>query len=160
MKRAHIAVAFGLLGVALLLVGCDGSGRRDVPAGEPPPATQPAEKPDEAATAEPATTQPATELTPGEAAEPPEPLPDYIRVLERYDASEPARVHYEITSPHRLALETFNVRRLRIERRGLPMATSGSLALRLDGQVIEWTADSTVVEFERSANGVWVGVHE
>lgn len=87
-------------------------------------------------------------------------LPSYVRVLERFDPQEPARVHVEISSARRLVIETDNVQRLRIDRARLPMATHRSIVLRLDGQGIEWTPRSTVREFQRSPNGVWSAVRD
>jgi hypothetical protein len=89
-------------------------------------------------------------------AEEPE-LPEYIRVMERFRADEPADVQVEITSPTRLVIRTRNVRKLWIDRDRLPMETGQSLVLQLDGQGIEWTARSKVRQFERSANGDWSG---
>jgi len=84
-------------------------------------------------------------------------LPDYVRVLARFRPDEPPDVRIEITSPTRLVVRTRNVRKLWIDRDRLPMETGQSLVLQLDGQGIEWTAGSTVREFERSINGDWTG---
>ena len=105
------------------------------------PSSQPA-----AAVVPPATTQPA---------EAPPPIPDYLKVLELYDDTEPAYVEISITSPRRMVIETRNVRKIHIDRKRLPMNTRHNIILRLDGQGIEWTAKSKTEEFERSINGDW-----
>lgn len=99
--------------------------------------------------------EPPAEVKPVE-----ENLPDYLRIVDVFREGEQPRVEYRIESPRRLVIDTHNVQRLRIERSQLPMQTRGSIVLQLDGQGIEWTASSTTVEFERSANGDWQPVRQ
>ncbi len=94
---------------------------------------------------------------PAEPAEPPEdpPLPDYLRVVTKIDRMKPFKVAVEKGPPNRLMLDTENVSRIRIDRARFGLAGRKSIVLRLDGQVIEWTARSKVTEFTRTRNGVW-----
>ena len=160
VQMRSAALAVGLMLVLAWVVCCDSSR----PSSQPAAPDNGAELPKGAATSAPASSSPAADA----GAQPPHAddadqqpkLPDYLKIVERHDASEPGHVDFRITSRRRLEIETRNVRRLRIERSLLPMDTDGSIVLRLDGQGIEWTARSTTVEFERSANGAWTPVRE
>jgi hypothetical protein len=167
----------------LLLFGCEGPRRQASPAAEPPrdvqpeapqppsaaltPATAPsppavARKP-ESPKPPPSTAEPISQpIRPFEPPTPPaaEELPPYIQVLERFRPLEPATVHIDSSSPQRLVIDTSNVRRIWIDRERAQLALNRSVVLRLDGQGIEWTADSRTREFERSKNGVWEAAHE
>jgi hypothetical protein len=77
-------------------------------------------------------------------------------VLGRFDDRRPADLTIIEAAGRRLALDTRNVRRLRITRAQLPLERDRSLVLILDGQGIEWRADSTVEEFERAETGAWL----
>lgn len=133
----------------LLLPACDSA----PPAGNRKPQSRPT-----APTTQP-TTAPATAPNVKPAPPPAEPeLPEYLEIIARFDGQAPATVRIEDAAGHRLALDTRNVRRLRIERDQLPLERGRSIALILDGQGIEWRADSEVVEFERSPNGRWIPV--
>jgi hypothetical protein len=152
----------GWLGLGLLLAGCDGAPppadrqpqdrlappQAQVPT--PPVATQPATQP----VATQPTTQPAT--TQPEEAEPE--TPDYLTILDRFNSRERASASARVEPGNRLVIDTRNVRRLRIERRELPLDARRTIVLQLDGQGIEWLAKSRVVEFERSPNGEWMPV--
>ena len=159
--------------LALLpMVGCASAPRRNEPA-PPPPVVEPETPTDESPplpvapapmkpsepsqpAGPPAATRPPEQAPPVEPPEEaPPPLPHYIRVLERFDNTEPAQVQYELVPPRRLLIETRNVSRLRILRNELPLAIHRSIVLRLDDQGIEWTRSSTATVFERSVNGVW-----
>lgn len=163
-----VLVGSSVFGLALL-VGCEGPshGRRPItsaPAVEQQTDTdttteQPEQKdntsqPEESSIR---TTPPRESSTPP----PTQPeLPDYVHILERFHASEPIQLQAEIAAPHRLVIETRNVRRIRIDRHKLPMSRHRSIILRLDGQGIEWTPKSTTTIFERSINGVWMPVKD
>lgn len=183
-RAAMTPVAVGC--ALLLLGGCQGPRRGAHPVAEPGPNVQP-EAPIPAPAAPAPTTAPSPAppvalkpdhvqsdnvipsvgepaLEPFESPKPPpaaaEQLPSYIQVVERIRASEPVQVHVDTSSPQRLVIETRNVRRLRIDREHAPLALNRSVVLRLDGQGIEWTADSRTHEFERSTNGEWEALHE
>jgi hypothetical protein len=89
----------------------------------------------------------------------PEPrLPDYLKILERFDDRARVEVHVRLEPPVKLEIQTDNVKRLRITRVGLPLVRGRSTVLRIDEQVFEWPQRSEVVELERSPNGVWMSV--
>lgn len=83
------------------------------------------------------------------------PPPDFLLIIDRYEAHQPARAQVLTAAGDRLKLDTTNVRRLRIDRKKAPLAQRGSIALQLDDQVFEWTADRPIAVFERSQNGRW-----
>lgn len=140
-------------------VGCDSS----PPPNERAPQTRPTTTVQESP---PADQPPAErEQPPGDVPEPqpataqeqpaePE-LPKYLKVTSLYDRKQAADVRIRIEPGNRLILDTRNVQRIRIDRSALPLQPDRSIVLRLDGQGIEWRADSQVTEFERSANGDW-----
>jgi hypothetical protein len=66
----------------------------------------------------------------------------------------------DASSPERLVIDTHNVRRILIDRERAPLLLNRSVVLRLDGQGIEWTADSRTRVFERSINGEWGAARE
>jgi hypothetical protein len=137
-----------LVGTVILVPGCESQ----PPAGERKPQSRPAEKPLE----EPRGESPPAEPRDTEPAEPE--LPEYLTLLERFDRTRAVQLEVLSAAGRRLAIDTHNVRRLRIDRAQLPLQRDRSIALILDGQGIEWRADSKVVEFERSENGVWMPV--
>ena len=144
------------IGFALgwLVVGCESQ----PPAGGAKPQSRPAESKTVAPLpepAEPSAAKPAE--APPAAPEKPE-LPDYLTLAARFDSQQPAHATVLGAADHRLAIDTRNVQRLRIDRERLPFKHDRSIALILDGQGIEWLANSRVVEFERSANGAWTPV--
>jgi hypothetical protein len=182
-RTAMMALA-GLCAL-LLLAGCEGPRRTASPAGEPPrdvqgetppappvalaPATAPSAPPAIALKLEePQPENPPPPAPAPEAVQPPQApaapaeqeLPPYLQVVERIRPLEPAEVHVDASSPERLVIETRNVRRIRIDREHAPLALNRSVVLRLDGQGIEWTADSRAREFERSVNGEWGAARE
>lgn len=83
------------------------------------------------------------------------PLPKYIRVLERDDPKSAIAISAAADRPDTLELKTTNVQRFRIDRRELAAPSGRSIALRLDDQVIEWTARYSVLEFARDEQGFW-----
>lgn len=163
------AIAFA----AALLVGCESPEPRErrieppPPASEAPPpqaarpspATQPAPTPvpprvePPVAAQEPQSSPPPAPRPPQESPTPE--LPEYLRIVERIDATRPVRVDAATRASGVLALSTANVKRLRLERRLLPMNTARSVAVRVDGQAIEWTARYEWIELERSSVGQW-----
>lgn len=163
-------VAWGLAlvlgGAGCLLVGCE-SEQPAAPHTQPtPPTARPstnaapsptpiAAAPTPAAT-QPTEPPPATEPATTKPAEPE--LPKYLKLVERYDAAAQAEVKVVEAEGRRLTLTTQNVKRLRIDRVESPLVRGRSINLRLDGQPLEWLANSPVTEFERSANGVWAPV--
>lgn len=171
---AHRAIAVA----TTLLAGCESPAPRAGPAEQPPPASEAA--PPQAVRPSPATTQPRPSPPPAAAprAEPPaaptEPenppppappspqdspappkLPEYLRIVERIDAGRPVRVDAATRANGVLTLSTANVKRLRLERSLMPMNTARSIAVRVDGQAIEWTARHEWIELERSSVGQW-----
>jgi hypothetical protein len=142
-----IGMVIGLLGA-----GCESQ----PPAGAQRPQSRPTAGKPVAPTPEPPG---AAVAEPAEPAAPAEPeLPNYLTLVARIDARQPARAEVLGAAEQRLAVNTHNVKRLRIERGRLPFRKDRSIALILDGQGIEWRADSKVVEFERSPNGAWMPV--
>ncbi len=119
------------------------------PAPRPVPESRPV-KP-APATSQPATSQPAIQPATPE-------LPEYLEVLRRFDTDRPARVQVLDTAERRLVLDTHNVRRIRIDRATAPVRPDRSVALILDGQGIEWVANSKTTLFERTRNGEWLPV--
>lgn len=115
------------------------------PPAEPEPAAPPA---DDAAVAEP--------MPPAPPAEPA--IPAYLAVLNRFDPAQTVMATAHTGPGNRLVVDTRNVRRLRIDRAALPLQRGAAIVLRLDGQPIEWLADSEVTVFERSINGDWTPV--
>jgi hypothetical protein len=142
-------VMISRLGIATLtlgLVACDTAppASEREPQSRPAPQTQPETQPE----SQPATTAPTA----------PE-LPDYMALVARVDPAAAVDVRVRLDADrNRLEVDTDNVRRLRIARADVPLRRERSIVLRLDGQGIEWRADSDVVIFERSANGRWVPV--
>lgn len=130
------------LGTLLAVTGCEGQ-----PPGAPnAPMTQPART-------QPATTEPVSPPAIVEPNEPP--WPAYITDVAPIEAAAKPEVTVVTAKGRRLVIDTQNVQRLRIVRDELPIETSGSIVLRLDGQGIEWLADSGVEWFKRSRNGNW-----
>ena len=149
----------GLLLLGLTLSACESS----PPAERKPQSRSTASKPEPAAPTHPGTEQPASAATtpPAPTTEPSATTsqpPDYITVVERYDAQKRATVTARPSDGNQLAIETRNVKRLRIDRGRAGLNLQRSVALQLDGQGIEWLARSPVVEFERSINGEWAPV--
>lgn len=144
---------------ALLLVGCESQ----PPASEREPHSRPTTDDRRGASTAPVTPQrPATEEQDAaarpETAQPDPDLPNYLAIVSRVDPRQVAQIEVLSAAGHRLALDTRNVGRLRIDRQRLPLRRDRSIALILDGQGFEWRADSKVIEFERSINGVWTPV--
>ena len=144
----------------LLLCACE----NPPPAGRGPTTPQPSDAAGTALPGEPAPqTQPTDDgLTPtAPPGEPPVVLPaetegpPYAVVSGVFVADEPPRVREVRRTGQRLELDTYNVRRLRIDRAQLQPDGRQSLTLVLDGQGMEWHAASPIDEFERSRNGVW-----
>ncbi len=155
-------VALGLLGAW----GCENpppAERRTAPPGSadevPPPAPATAPAASQPAVAPPPDgvppTVPATSPASGATVEPEPQPPQYLTILERFEPNRRATADARTEPGNRLVIDTHNVRRLRIDRGGVPLAPNQSIALQLDQQVLEWLADSPVVEFERSVNGAW-----
>ncbi|MCK4341148.1 MAG: hypothetical protein KAY37_05420 [Phycisphaerae bacterium] len=147
--------------LSLVLGGCDSTPPADRQA-----ATRPAESastPDLPPPREPAAqleTKPAAQPeTEPPATQPAEPkLPDYLAIINRIEADEAVDVRIVTAADRKLMLETRNVRRLHIDRAQVPVDKDRSIVLVLDGQVLEWRANSKVVEFERTPAGVWIPV--
>ena len=86
------------------------------------------------------------------------PLPPFLAVVEEINPTDRSTVNATITPPRKLALETDNVKRLRLTRERLPLARNRSIVLQIDGQGIEWTAKHIAIELERSSAGEWTVV--
>lgn len=84
-------------------------------------------------------------------------LPEWLEIVASF-GDEPGAVDIVHAEGRRLVLDTRAVRRLHIDRARLPLHRDRSIVLILDGQGIEWRANSTVDLFERSENGVWTPV--
>lgn len=82
-------------------------------------------------------------------------LPRYIRVLETADPQRRAEVWAEIPESGIINLKTSNVRRLLLERETLPFVSRGSIAVRVDGQGIEWQRKYDSLELLLLPNGSW-----
>ena len=105
------------------------------------------------------TTEIGGEIPPAAKTAEPEPrLPNYLKILERFDDRAQSKVRVRLEPPAKLEIQTDNVKRLRITRVGLPLMRGRSTVLRIDEQVFEWPQRSEVVELERSPNGVWMSV--
>ncbi|MBK8916072.1 MAG: hypothetical protein IPM64_15995 [Phycisphaerales bacterium] len=77
-------------------------------------------------------------------------------VIERVNDAAPHRLVEVISSGNRLSIKTENVRRLRLHRSRAPgLTSSGSVAIQIDGQGVEWLVRTDVLELERSASGAW-----
>ena len=151
----------GLVLMVSAWLGCEGSPppANDSPQARPTPVTEAetAETPPMRAETSPEDAGTAQEGAGGE--KPPEPeLPKYLKVMSLYDRGHSAEVDIRIEPGNRLILDTRNVQRIRIDRAELPLNPDRSIVLRLDGQGIEWRADSEVSVFERSPNGYWAPV--
>ena len=162
--------AAGLVLGVLYLAGCESA----APSSRPGPATRAQPPPSRPSAPEPGyepAPPPALPVPPEKLAEPaalatqpaaPEqapavepPPPDWAHVLERFDPARPFKLRAREDPPNRLTHETVNVKRLRLERGKVELATHRSLSLQLDGQAIEWRARTPVLELERSRNGDW-----
>jgi len=159
----HIAGSGVLLAAscALLLCACENpppAGARG-PTPPPPADSAEAESPNAEAPQTPATADGLDPTAPPVAPLAVQPAetesPPYAVVAGVFIADEPPRVREVRRTARRLELDTYNVRRLRIDRAQLQPEGRQSLTLVLDGQGMEWHAGSPVVEFERSRNGVW-----
>lgn len=82
-------------------------------------------------------------------------LPDYVRVLESSDATRNTNVAASLPGSGVVNLQTTNVRRLQLKREALPFTASGSIAVRIDGQGIEWQQKYPLLELELLQNGSW-----
>lgn len=112
----------------------------------PAPAAKPLPAPVEPP---PAATQPANEPVPVL----PE-LPPYLEIVDSLAAATP-RIESTVSAPNAIDLKTVGVRRLRLLRSEWPHRVTTSIAVRIDGQGIEWTGKRDVLELERSDNGDW-----
>ncbi len=155
--RLSLVVMIGVLGLVVVLSGCEArSTDRDQTVRDQQPTTEkPTTKPTTEQPADQlATSQPADEVE--ERAEPK--LPEWLTVMDKFDDQQPVRVDILAAADRRLAIDTHNVQRLKIERANLPLETNRSISLQLDGQGLEWRSDSTVTIFERLRTGEWVPV--
>lgn len=134
--------------------------RGDAPQPDPAGATtQPANAPAARPQARSTPIEPAPAEIDMETPEEPEPrTPRYLEIVDEIRADGVGTVRATVTLPSKLELETDNVKRLRITREGLPLATGRSIVVRIDGQGIEWTRQYTAVELERSSAGTWTVV--
>lgn len=89
--------------------------------------------------------------SPGEEPE----LPEYITRLERIESARGHRLDAEFRQQGVIVLSTANIRRLRVERSRLPTRVASSIAVRIDGQGIEWSPRHQWIELERSSVGQW-----
>lgn len=165
--------------LAATLVGCQSPSLRtaSAPQPQPPATTEPAtprakalpppESPPPASAARPAPAaggeNPNAHPPPAEIGAAPQPTPaavppDYLTVIEPLDRARPFHVDAEAQPAGVLRLSTANVRRLRLFRERLPFTTSGSVAVRIDGQGVEWSGRHAWIELERSAGGQWIVV--
>lgn len=145
-RRGQPALCCVFTGAALgILVGCEQPGNKpDAAQSRPAPTTSDANEPSAVEPNTPTTTAPAEPV-----------LPAYLKLLERFDPQQPARVSVVDVSDHRLVIDTLNVRRLHIDRSKLPFTVRRSVVLVLDRQGIEWRVSSSASEFVRSTNGAW-----
>jgi hypothetical protein len=90
-----------------------------------------------------------------EPAEPLEPPPPYVSIVELIDAGQRPAVRVTPVAPRKLIVATQNVKRLRLTREGLPLARDRSIVLSIDGQGIEWTQECLKVELEWTPAGAW-----
>jgi hypothetical protein len=81
-------------------------------------------------------------------------VPEFMRIGEKADAGRAAKITAKVGTG-RLTIDTENVNRIQIRRDLLDLPPNRSTILHLDGQVIEWLANSKVTEFQRSPTGVW-----
>jgi hypothetical protein len=84
-----------------------------------------------------------------------QPTPRYLTVLRRGNFADDGRIDVQLDPPRTIRLETYNVTRFLITRRELPLRSGQSLALRIDGQVFEWTPRSHTLVFEHSPSSGW-----
>jgi hypothetical protein len=124
---------------------------------ETPAPTPPLTKPAPPVAEQPAPAEPVRPAQPPDrepASEPPTP-PPYLHVLETARRDRRATVDARVEPPATLRVATQNVRRLRIDRDRLPLPTTGSVELRIDGQGFEWTSRYDIIDLELSPSGTW-----
>lgn len=152
MRIRGRVLAAAAVAAALSLTGCEQPPATSQPASRPVtsrPVSQPASQPASA----PAESQPtsAPESQPASAPA----LPDYVKVLHKPDVAADPIVLAQVRGLDELLLDTRNVDRLRIDRTELPIERNGSVVLRIDDQVIEWTSRYPMLELQRHENGEW-----
>jgi hypothetical protein len=151
------------IAAAFCITGC----RQPAGAPRPPmpePATphaQPLAAPSEGAPAPPPPTTSQTTLsTPGRVVvlvrDPNEPQKGWLIIEEIEKAGQPASAIGTVAGPRKLAVETKNVKALRIDLPKAGMPSTRSVILRIDNQVIEITGRyGSVARFERTVQGIW-----
>jgi hypothetical protein len=136
---------------ALALVGCERAPAPRVTASQPTPpvvspsVSQPApppEKPVEPASAP--------------ASAPADDVPAYVTVAVKRSPDRMARVKAETRGDNTLILTTENAAKIVLRNESLPTRAIGSVFLRIDGKVIEWTRRQASLELERTPNGDWI----
>ena len=82
-------------------------------------------------------------------------VPEFIRIEGLDRAGRSPRMRATVAAGNQLILDTENITRFAIAREKLEMARDRSIVLRIDGQTMEWRANSPVREFVRSQSGIW-----
>jgi hypothetical protein len=151
------------LAACVCITGCRQASRAPgPPMSEPatPDVPAPAPPSEEPPPAPPPTTSETTLSAPGRVVvlvrDPSEPQRGWLIIEEIEKAGQPASAVGTVVGPRKLAVETKNVRALRIDLPRAGMPSSRSIVLRIDHQVIEITGRyGSVARFERSLQGFW-----
>jgi hypothetical protein len=113
---------------------------------EPPPATEPAERPRHFEVSEVDPIKPDRKL----AADQP------LVILRKFDPQKPARLAATLQSDTLMIIDTENVQALRLDLLALPRQQGGRLVLHIDGQGIEITGKKNqIIDLRRSPIGEW-----
>lgn len=80
--------------------------------------------------------------------------PPYLSIVEPIPGRTP-KLEASIASPTTLQLHTDGIRQLRLIKEHWPHEISGSIAVLIDGQGIEWTRKRAVLDLFCGKNGGW-----
>lgn len=152
MKSRSASIPAALIIGSAFWTACEQPPAASQPASRPT-ASRPTSAPASAPATAPAESQPtsAPESKPASAPA----LPDYVKVLHRIDVAADPIVTAEIRGLDELILDTQNVDGMRLDRTELPLERNGSIVLRIDSQVIEWTSRYPLLELQKHENGEW-----
>ena len=90
--------------------------------------------------------------------EPEPPFPPGVTVMEEERPATKTSVRVQVEDGDRVTIETHNVKRMSLHRDRLGVSGRRSAVLHIDGQILEWTRDAEIVEFDRTRSGLWAVV--
>ncbi len=122
----------------------------EVPAPAPPPA-----KPLPAPSAPAPEPAPEPEPTPQDPDEDAARLPRYLKVLQSRPGSAALLPDASTEGARTVRIRSNDATVLRITRNGLPLTTRGSIVLRIDSQVFEWTPQHRTLDLGFSPSSGW-----